>query len=97
MTSEKPLQYEPSQDVLDFLKEIMKLRFPHVKHHHPEKITTRTQNEVVFVELWSSTGQWIMTEENSIAKVLDLEKRIKDPRFRAYMLKFLAEAITSQK
>ena len=97
MTSEKPLQPEPSQDVLDFLKEIMRLRFPQLKHQHPEKITTRTQDGVVFVELWSNTGQWIMTEETAIGKVLDLEKRIKDPQFRAHMLKFFAEAMTSQK
>ncbi len=91
MTLEKPLQREPSQDVLNFLKEIMKARFPQLKHRHPEKITIRIQDEIVFIDLWSNTDQWIMTEENSIGKVLELENLIKDPQYRAQMLNLFAK------
>jgi hypothetical protein len=95
MPLEKPFHREPSQDVLDFLKEIMKLRFPQLKHQHPEKITIRIQNELVFVDLWSNTGQWIMTEENSLGKVLELENLIKDPQYRAQMLNLFAKGVPS--
>jgi hypothetical protein len=79
---------EPSQEALDFQKEIMKLRFPLVKDRHPEKITTRIQDGQVILDVWSDTNQWIMSEETSVTQIIEIGERIEDPQFRARMLKF---------
>jgi len=91
----KLFSQEPSQEALDFLKEIMRLRFPLVKDWHPAVITTRVQDGKVIVEMWSDTDQWIMSEEDSVRGVIELGEMIKKyPQRRAQMLAFFAEGIS---
>jgi hypothetical protein len=93
MTEETGLPQEIPQEALDFLKEQMRLRFPLVEHQHPDLITTRIQRDKVFVDVWSTTGAWVMSSEDSVEKVRELAELIKNPEVRAQMLSFLAELV----
>src|SRR5260370_33743026 len=94
MTTNRLSPQEPSQGVIEFLKEEMTLRFALVKDRHPDVITTRVQDGRVFVEVWSTTGQWIMSSEDSVEDVIELGEMIKDQEIRAKMLTFFAEGVS---
>ena len=91
------LPTEPSPEMLDYLKEEMRLRFPLVQDRSPDLITTRLDQGKVVVDVWSTTGRWIMSAEDSLEKVNELEEAFrKDPQYRADKLAFLTEIVASQ-
>jgi hypothetical protein len=97
MPLSQPPYQEPSPEVLDLLKEEMRLRFPLVHHRHPDLITTRVHGGKVCVDLWSRTGEWIMSSIDSVEKVIQLEEELRsDPAYRAQRLAFLAEVVAMQ-
>jgi hypothetical protein len=97
MPENHPPSQEPSPDVLDFLKEEMRLRFPLVQNRQPDLITTRVHGGKVYVDLWSMTGEWIMSSRDSVEKVIQLEEALRtDPASRAQRLAFVAEVVAMQ-
>jgi hypothetical protein len=89
--------HEPSAEILEVLKEEMRQRFPLVRHRHPDRITTRVQDGTVWVDLWSTTGEWIMSSTDSVEKVLQLERALSaDPAYRTQRLAFLADVVARQ-
>ena len=76
----------PSQEVIDFLKERMTLKFPLMQNRRPAKVTVSVQNGSVIVDMWSVTGERIISEEDSVQSIIDLERQVKNPHIRAHML-----------
>jgi len=75
----------------------MRLRFPLVQNRQPDLITTRVHGRKVYVDLWSMTGEWIMSSSDSVEKVIQLEEVLRtDPAFRAQKLAFGAEVVAMQ-
>jgi hypothetical protein len=98
MTPNRPSPLEPSPDVLDFLKEAMSLSFPLVKDRSPDLITTRIHHGKVCVDVWSITGEWVMSSEDSVEKIIRLEEELrKDPGYRAEKLAFVAGVVAMQR
>ena len=77
-----------SQEVLDFLKERMKQKFSLVRNQHPDRVTAYVQDGLVITEVWSTTNQLILSEEDTVQRVAHLGGLIKDPQVRASMLAF---------
>jgi hypothetical protein len=84
---------EPSQEVLDFLKEEMQLRFPLVQDQRPAVITVRIQPGRVFVDVLAETGEWIMSSETGEGELATLEEAVKDPELCAWLLARVADNV----
>ncbi|RAQ93994.1 hypothetical protein A4R35_00520 [Thermogemmatispora tikiterensis] len=100
MTHDSSSQKEPSQAVLQFLMDEMRLRFPLVQDRHPALVPIRCLpngsvliDGNVFVDVWTRTGQWIMSSATSAKEVTTLEEIVKDPAKRSQMLEFFARNI----
>nr|BBH91683.1 hypothetical protein KTC_64340 [Thermosporothrix sp. COM3] len=83
-------QYQPSDELLEFLKETVRYSLHLVKHRQPELMTVRSQNEQIYIDVWSKDGSYIMSSATPFGKLPYLETIATDPEKRKKHFEFLA-------